>query len=41
MANIADTILKDMVLARAPLMIFLFKMQWKLLWAVLFKQQLS
>lgn len=41
MANAADTILEDMVLARAPLMISLFKMQWKLLWAMLFKKPLS
>lgn len=31
MANAADTLPKDIVLARAPLMISLFKMQWKLL----------
>lgn len=30
-----DTILIDTVLARTPLMISLFNMQWKLLWATL------
>lgn len=38
MTNVADTILKDMVLARAPLIISVFKMQWKFSWEVLFKQ---